>query len=207
MAVKDILDKITERYPDVIGALVRTDTHVFHNLKSPYDMLCANTFMMTFSDIFDLVGTLEGEGFDFDELILDFEAHSFIIRAVEGGLLVMLTPQMQRAQLVKLQVGLGLFGKPIAQALKEEPADAPAPAAEDAVPAPAAAPEQPDNIAAPAQGKSGLLGFVGKRIFGDGQNAAPVDVSKARAEMENPPIGADGKPKKLKMYRGVAFYE
>lgn len=218
MAVNDILDKIVERYPDVIGAIAKHEDRVFHNLQAPYDIVCAESIMQTFTEMFDLADALVDEGFAFDELILDFDSHSFIIRVIDNGLLVILTPQLQRAQLVKLQVGLGLFTKSVAKALAEEPA----PAVVEAMPEPEPEPEQIDAVEpveteeeTQATGLQGKLGFVGKRLgralTGATKDVMAVDVDAVKKSAETSkdevPIGPDGKPKKARMYRGVVFYD
>ncbi len=132
MAVKDTLDKIVERHPDVIGAMVMHNGKIQHNLESPYDILSVDAMLETFEEIFEQTSILEDEGYDFGELMLDFANHSFIVRSIDGGLLAVLAPQMQRGQLVKLHVGLGIFGKAVQKAIEDEAA-APAPAAEPIV--------------------------------------------------------------------------
>lgn len=138
MAVKDTLDKIVERHPDVIGAMLMHGGKIQHNLESPYDILAVDTMLETFEEIFEQTSILEDEGYDFGELMLDFANHSFIVRSIDGGLLAVLAPQMQRGQLVKLHVGLGIFGKAVQKAIEDE-AVAPAPV-EAAAPAPVADP-------------------------------------------------------------------
>lgn len=120
MAVKDNLDKIVERHPDVIGAMVVHNCQVRHNLESPYDIVDVDTILDTFAEIFEQTTILEDEGYDFGEVMIDFANHSFIVRSIDGGLLAVLSPRMQRGQLVKLHVGLGIFGKAIEKAIAEE---------------------------------------------------------------------------------------
>lgn len=151
MAVKETLDKIVERHPDVIGAMVSHGGRVQHNLESPYDIIEIDAILETFEEIFEQTSILEDEGYEFSELMLDFANHSFIVRSIDGGLLAVLAPQMQRGQLVKLHIGLGIFGKAIQKALDEEasaPAAGAAPVVEAAPvePAPEPAPMPPQEI-------------------------------------------------------------
>ena len=104
MPVNDVLNTISERYSDVIGALVINDGFVFHNLSAPYDMVSADAIMKTFSEIFEQAAMLAEEGYEFSDMVLDFASHSFIIRVIQDGLLVVLTGPLQRGQLVKIQV-------------------------------------------------------------------------------------------------------
>ncbi|MEM6385001.1 MAG: hypothetical protein AAF718_02070 [Pseudomonadota bacterium] len=120
MAVKDTLDKIVERHPDVIGAMVTHNGQLQHNLESPYDIIDVEAILETFSEIFEQTTILGDEGYDFGEVMIDFANHSFIVRSIEGGLLAVLAPQLQRGQLVKLHVGLGIFGKAIEKAIEQE---------------------------------------------------------------------------------------
>ncbi|MEL7150662.1 MAG: hypothetical protein AAGK71_08010 [Pseudomonadota bacterium] len=120
MAVKDTLDKITQRHSDVIGAMVLHNGSVQHNLESPYDVLEIDAILETFTEIFEQTEILADEGYDFGEVMIDFANHSFIVRTIENGLLAVLAPQMQRGQLVKLHVGLGIFGKAVQKAIEEE---------------------------------------------------------------------------------------
>lgn len=136
MAVKDTLDKIVERHPDVIGAMVMHDGMIQHNLESPYDILSIDTILETFAEIFEQTSILEDEGYDFGEVMIDFANHSFIVRSIDNGLLAVLAPQMQRGQLVKLHVGLGIFGKAMQKAIEEEKAAPVAAAPVEAAPAP-----------------------------------------------------------------------
>lgn len=194
MSVQDVLNKIGDRYPEVIGALVCHNGNVHHNLTAPYDIVSADTIMETFSDIFECCAPLEEEGYSFGDMVLDFDSHSFIIRVIEDGLLVVLTSQLQRGQIVKLQVGLGLFARSVADALKNETGEA-APAA------PAAAPESAPQVVAKEESKGFGIGFLKKRL------GSTTTTQQVVAPGEEPPLGPDGKPRKVRMYRGVAFYD
>ena len=171
MQIDTILDKVVASNPDVIAALVRYDGKVFHNLRPPYDMFPAAEVLETFADVYDLTESVDDDRLDFGDLILGFDDHSFVVRPIDGGLMVALTRPMRRAQLLKVQVGLGLYAKSVGKAIS---GDAPPPAQPApvlyAAPAPAPAPQ-------PAQ--------------------APAPQPAAQAEP----------PKKVRMYRGVAYYD
>lgn len=231
MAVNAVLDQIVQRYPEVIGALVHNEGNVYHNLQAPYDLVSAETVMETFAQIFELTGTLEEEGHSFSDMILDFDTHSFVLRVIENdALLVILTGPSQRGQLVKLQVGLGLFARQVSKALNSS--DAPAPAekaaavvdekapAVEAAPETEATPATDDSAgeatkAAPAaepeakDEASQSSGFGFGNIFGKRQKAKAVDaVGKPEPkipELEKATPEKTGK--KVRYYRGVAYYD
>jgi len=121
MSVKDTLDKIVERHPDVIGAMVLADGQVYHNLETPYDVISVDMVLETLTEVFENTMMLEDEGHDFTEVMIDFANHSLIVRTIEDGVLAVLAPRLQRGQLVKLHVGLGIFAKAVQKAISEEP--------------------------------------------------------------------------------------
>lgn len=202
MAVKDTLDKITQRHPDVIGAMVLHNGSVQHNLEAPYDILEVGAILETFTEIFEQTEILEDEGYDFGEVMIDFANHSFIVRTIENGLLAVLAPQMQRGQLVKLHVGLGIFGKAVQKAIEDEGVE-PAPEVveptmppdvEQAAPAPEPEPVEAASDAnedAPADESvmSSMLGF-GKKRRGNFRGtkellASRVAAAEAEAQAED----------------------
>ncbi len=233
MAVKDTLDKIVERHPDVIGAMVLHGGAVQHNLEAPYDILAVDTILETFDEIFEQTSMLEDEGYDFGELIMDLANHSVIVRAIEGGLLAVLAPSLQRGQLVKLHVGLGLFGKAIEKAIQEEasaPAGEPEPAVmEQPVSEPIERPmsrplSQPRVLSEPVNDESSVdSGIFGRRRGGFrgtaemianrlDRAAEAVTEPTAKEEAEAAPDDGiprhpDGTPKKMRKYRGQIFWE
>lgn len=214
MAVKDTLDKITERHPDVIGAMVVHDGRVQHNLEAPYDLISADEVLETFSEIFEHTAMLEDEGLVFSEMMMDFANHSFIVRSIEGGILAVLAPRLQRGQLVKLHVGLGLFGKAVQKALEEEQSSGPVEAAEEAVGTDLSDIETDENeppIRGFTRHKGGFRGT--KEMIASRMEQAVDAVSEpkpketAQVSEDGIPLNPDGTPKKKKYYRGQAYYE
>ncbi len=135
MAIKDTLDKIVERHKDLLGAMVLSDGRIHHNLESPYDVISVELVLETLNEIFETTEMLAEEGNDFGEVMIDFSNHSLIARSIDDGVLAVLAPRLQRGQLVKLHVGLGVFAKAVQKALLETEVDeAPAPAEEPAKP-------------------------------------------------------------------------
>ena len=125
MSLRDALNKITARHPDVLGVMVRLDGDVTHTLESPYDMLPVSTIMENFADMLEQLEMLAEDGHPFTDILLDYDNHSVVLRALDHGVLAILTPRLHRSQLVKLQVGLGLFGKAITKAYQETKTAAP----------------------------------------------------------------------------------
>ena len=220
MAVKDALDAITKRHPDVIGALVLHDGNVHHNLEAPYDMISTETVLETFSEIFEHTAMLEDEGLDFGEMIMDFANHSFIVRSIEGGILAVLAPRLQRGQLVKMHVGLGLFGKAVQKALEEDAESAAAPVTETHAPAENSAPEAAMEDATdessivrgfsrPRGGFRGTKEMIASRLAPaiDAISEPEPKEDVATTSEDGVPLNPDGTPKKKKYYRGQVYYE
>lgn len=233
MAVKEALEKIVERHPDVIGAMVRFDGNVQHTLEAPYDVIAADTILETFEEIIEQTAILADEGYDFGEFFVDYPTHSFIVRAIEGGVLAVLSTHLQRGQLVKLHVGLGIFGKSVQKAIADEAETAVTPPDSDAEPDVADPMDDgsgPDLIApmdatieadGPVLDESSLGrsfkkrrgGFRGtKQLLANRLQRATE--SKPAPQADEPmvnadgvPLNPDGTPKKKRIYRGSVFYE
>ncbi|MEM7719445.1 MAG: hypothetical protein AAF222_09580 [Pseudomonadota bacterium] len=236
MSVKDTLDKIVERHPDVIGAMVLYNGQVQHNLEPPYDIVSIDVILDMLADIFEQTSMLADEGFEFGELMLDFPNHSFIVRTIDGGLLAVLAPSLQRGQLVKLHVGLGIFGKAVQKSLEEaahEPEQAveAAPVQAESAPQIDAEPErvvsqpiiEPDqrNSSEDGAAEGGFFSF-GKKRRGGFRGTKELLASRVQEAMDatsepqpkepevsadGVPLNPDGTPKKKRIYRGQVFYE
>ena len=231
MAVKESLDKISERHSDVIGAIVASNGQYFHNLEAPYDMISVNEVMELLSEMLAQTDMLADEGFDFPELMIDFPGHSILVRKIEDGLMAVLTPRLSRGHLVKLQVGLALFGKSVSKALVAEVEEAAeVEAAEEAHVPEQVAPEYPElpEVVRPAvpsdfEGESAPFsrprkGFRGARALyaravdavsdaTDKQEHVEQEATEAATNEEGIPLRPDGTPMKKKMYRGQVYYE
>lgn len=234
MSLHDALNKISARHPDVLGAMVQLDGEVTHTLESPYDMLPVSTIMESFADMFDQVDMLADEGHAFNDILLDYENHSVILRGLDNGVLAVLTPRLQRGQLVKLQVGLGLFGKAIAKAYEESKAT-PNPAPEptiQAVPSIAGGAVDPELMAslnevatsADAEGTStspagrvraatsrrgGLMDRLARNRAEKAPEAATSEATPKEQQVneDGVPLRPDGTPMVKKVYRGAVYYE
>lgn len=234
MPVKDTLDKIVERHPDVIGAMVMHNGAVQHNLDAPYDIVAVDVILETFSEVFEQTSMLADEGYEFSELIMDLADHSFIVRTFDGGILAVLAPSLQRGQLVKLHVGLGLFGKAIEKAIQDQAASfvdtAPiTPSVQQtAEPQQAAVPDSAPVETAPLQDaepniadESSLGQGFGRRRggFRGTKEMIASRLDRAHDAVDQPapktddvpddgiPRHPDGTPKKMRKYRGQIFWE
>lgn len=170
MSVKAALDKIVERHQDVIGAMVSADGQVHHNFDAPYDVISVNLVLEALIEMFDQTSILEDEGYDFGETIIDFSNHSLIVRTIEGGLLAILAPSLQRGQLIKLHVGLGIFAKSVQKAVAEELAATPV-----------VAPVEPTNDTLAAEPQDAPV-----------KNHPPVVLSNPHAEAIDPHVAPSG---------------
>ena len=146
MQIDAVLDKICKQSDDIIAAMVLRDGQSYHNLSGPYDLLSPNDILGALEDAFDLGQEMDVDGMDMGDILLGFDEHSLIARRLDNGILAVLTKQMRRQHLLKLQVGLGLATRALERAFTEAPqaavASAPiTPKAEvQAEPAPEAAP-------------------------------------------------------------------
>ena len=122
MQVKDVLDKVVADQPDALAVMVRHGGFDYQNLRPPYDMLPAKEMLQIVGEVYDMTETLEDEGYVFGDMILSFGDHSVISRRINDGTMVVLTEALARPQLIKLQVGLGLYKRALEKALTSESA-------------------------------------------------------------------------------------
>ena len=232
MSVNETLNKIVERHPDVVGAMVLSEGQVHHNLEAPYDVISVDLILDTLSEVFENTSMLEDEGYDFSEVMIDFANHSLIVRSIETGVLAVLAPRLQRGQLIKLHVGLGIFAKAVQKALAEAPVAVEAETAEVDVaaepdvqvqgtkdPAPQTDIENVDAIEPsipgfPKRNKRGGFRRTKEMLAGRLMHVEdavsepqPKDDRAETPSDEDVPLNADGTPKTKKMYRGQVYYE
>lgn len=150
MQVKEVLNKIVTDQPDALAVLVRHADFDYQNLKPPYDVMPAKEVLQIVGDVYDLTDVLAEEGYQFGDMILSFEEHSVVSRKLKDGAIVVLTRALARPQLIKLQVGLGLYTRALEKALVADNSDTPPETSASAAPAAAAAAPAPDAAATPA---------------------------------------------------------
>lgn len=209
MQVKAILDKVVKDQPDALAVLVRHGDYDYQNLQSPYDMIASDEILGTVSNVYDLTDSLEAEGYQIGDMILSFDNHSVVSRKIDGGAIIVLSSSLARPQLIKLQVGLGLYVRALEKALASEPAeDEPETAPVEAAPAEAAASKE--ELAPPVQGSvsaqnngiaKGFGRILGKAFGGDG--VASTSNGPTQEEID----AALAAGKKVRHYRGRAYIE
>ena len=200
MQVKQILDKVVNDQPDVLAVLVRHGGHDYQNLKPPYDMLPSFELLATVSDVFDLSNGLEEEGYQIGDMILSFDEHSVVSRKIDDGTVVVLTKALARSQLIKLQVGLGLYIRALQKALAETDHDG-----GDAMEVAPVAARSGSGMSAPAQANGIARGWgkmIGKAILGD-RTPSPAGAGPSEAEI----AAAIKAGKKVRHYRGQAYID
>jgi hypothetical protein len=121
MQIDAVLEKICGQNDDIIAALVLREGQSYHNLSGTYDLLNPGEILGAFEDAFELAQEIDVDGMDMCDILLGFDEHSVIARKIDKGILVVLTRQMGRQHLLKLQVGLGLAGRALERAFTETP--------------------------------------------------------------------------------------
>ncbi|MEM9031426.1 MAG: hypothetical protein AAGB18_02175 [Pseudomonadota bacterium] len=129
MRVKDVLEKVVNDQPNALAVMVRHADFDYQNLRPPYDMVPAKEVLQIVGDVYDMADSLESEGYVFADMILSFGDHNVVSRKINDGAVVVLTQALARPQLIKLQVGLGLYTRALEKALEHENSaeDGPAP--------------------------------------------------------------------------------
>lgn len=121
MQIDAVLDKICDKNDDIIAAMVLRSGETYHNLSGPYDLLNPRDILGALEDAFDLGQEMDVDGMDMGDILLGFDEHSLIARRLDNGILAVLTKQMRRQHLLKLQVGLGLAARALERAFTEVP--------------------------------------------------------------------------------------
>jgi hypothetical protein len=73
--------------------------------------------------MFALVDELENTSDTFEQMFIEYEAHSFFVRRLEDGVLLLLNTPIQRNVFKKVQVGVNLFIKPLGKAMVAQAAE------------------------------------------------------------------------------------
>lgn len=129
MQIDAVLNKISNQNEDIIAAMVLREGATYHNLSGPYDLLNPGDILGALEDAFDLGSEIDVDGMDMGDILLGFDEHSLIARRLDNGILAVLTKQMRRQHLLKLQVGLGLASRALERAFTETPPAAVSPEA------------------------------------------------------------------------------
>lgn len=188
MQVTDVLDRITERNPAVVGCIARKGEQLHHNLAD-FNLDCTK-IADTVEDLLAVSDLLEGMDTSADTVLTEYDGNCLVGMRIDGNLLVAVSDHMQRAGFKKLQVGLSLQTRLLTKALD----DAPAP---DAVntPTPKAQP-QPDEVNPSETARQSTWTRILRAVV-----AEVPEMSGEAAAPEN----TEGKTRK--MYRGQVYYE
>ena len=201
MQVKDVLDRVVKDQPDALAVLVRHGEYDYQNLQPPYDVIGSDEVLETVNDVYQMADSLEDEGYQIGDMILSFDNHSIVSRKINDGAMVVLTRALGRPQLIKLQVGLGIYTRALEKALAREPGDD---AVEEAPAEADAAATEPDvSISMPAS-QNGIGKGLG-RMFGKAFGGGTGGTSTGPTEEEIADAIKAGK--KVRHYRGRTYIE
>ena len=200
MQVKDVLDRVVKDQPDALAVLVRHGEYDYQNLQPPYDVIGSDEVLETVNDVYQMTDSLEDQGYQIGDMILSFDNHSVVSRKIDDGAMVVLTRALGRPQLIKLQVGLGIYTRALEKALaKESGTDT----ADEAAPHPQPTAEADVKISMPAS-QNGIgkgLGRMFGRAFGGGTGGTSSGPTKDEI------AEAIKAGKKVRHYRGRTYIE
>lgn len=188
MQVHDVLNRITERNPAVVGCIVRSEADLHHNLED-FNLDCSK-IADTVEDLLAVSDLLEGMDAKADTVLTEYDGNCLVGMRVDGNLLVAVSDHMQRAGFKKLQVGLSLQTRLLSKALDEAPA-------QDAINTPIPKEQPQPAEVTPAEDKP-------KSAWSKLLRAVVADVPEGPAEATQPE-NTEGKTRK--MYRGQVYYE
>jgi len=117
--VRAILRKIARHNPDVLGCIVTWRDAIYYDLPEPYDMMDVVAAAEYARNVFALTEALETGEAPFEEAFLEFEGHSLLAQALDDGVLLLVTQPVKRGVFRKMQLGVGLFLRPLRRALAE----------------------------------------------------------------------------------------
>jgi hypothetical protein len=181
MAVKDVLDKITERNSDVVGCIAVRGDRVYHNLDA-FEVDCTR-ISETMADLLAISDMVDEMEEPVSSVFTEYDGNCIVAQRMDDDLLIAVTDHLQRGGYKKLQVGLSLQARLLGKALEE---DAALPA--DVIPA--AEPEKAVATSALGSTWSKLVSAV----------VAPVPDAPA-------PVSENTEGKKKRYYRGQVYYE
>lgn len=147
-SIESVLGKITDHNSDIICCILTDGEQTFHNLPKQYDLVDAEAVGEHALNMLRLMESLGDDAPDFDHLFLEYERHSLLAKKLDDGVLAVLNQPISRVGLMKMEVGLNLYLKPLRRALVEQQS-APAPQAAPPEPEPAVEPEAEKPAEAP----------------------------------------------------------
>lgn len=144
-SVDQVLRKISHHNSDIFGCLATCEDRVYSSLPEIYDLIDVEAVVEYAHNMFAITEMLETVEETFDEVFLEFQGHSFVIRKLRVGLLILVSKPIKRGAFRKMQLGMTLFLKPLERVLLSASAQKP--------------------VAVPRKSLSGARGL--RRVFGN----------------------------------------
>lgn len=119
MSVETVLAKIVGHNEDVLGCIATHADQIYSNLPDGYSIVDCSEVTEYVQNMFALGDELDGANEKFDQIFIEYNEHSFYVRLLEDGVLLLLIAPIQRTIFKKVQVGVNLFIKPLGKALSE----------------------------------------------------------------------------------------
>lgn len=118
VSVEKVLAKIAHHNRDVIGCIAAANGQIFSTLPEIYDLIDIDGVVEYATNMFAIMDVLETGEEPFEEIFLEFQGHSFIVRKIDGATLILVTKPIKRGSFRKMQLGLNLFLKPLERAIR-----------------------------------------------------------------------------------------
>lgn len=116
-SVDEVLRKISHHNSDAFGCLATCDGKTYSSLPEIYDLIDVEAVVEYAYNMFAITEMLETVEETFDEVFMEFQGHSFVVRRLRIGLLILVAKPIRRGAFRKMQLGLTLFLKPLERAL------------------------------------------------------------------------------------------
>ena len=117
-SVERVLRKIAHHNGNVFGCIAAYDDAIYSSLPEIYDLIDVDAVVEYATHMFAVSDVLDTGEDTFQEVFIAFQGHSFIVRKMRTGMLILATKPVKRVSFRKMQLGLNLFLKPLERALK-----------------------------------------------------------------------------------------
>jgi len=118
-SVDQVLRKISHHNSDVFGCVATCEEQIYSSLPEIYDLIDVKAVIEYANNMFAITELLETVEETFDEVFLEFQGHSFVVRKLRVGLLILVSKPIRRGAFRKMQLGMTLFLKPLERSLLE----------------------------------------------------------------------------------------
>lgn len=123
-SVDQVLRKISHHNSDVFGCVATCEEKIYSSLPEIYDLIDVEAVVEYANNMFAITELLESVEETFDEVFLEFQGHSFVVRKLRVGFLILVSKPIRRGAFRKMQLGMTLFLKPLEQALLQASGEA-----------------------------------------------------------------------------------